>query len=143
MTENELRFHLEEHKLVRGDLLYHFKLINDFIVYAAVASAGIAAWLLTHQGDLASYGVFARKGAAVLPFIVTLLGFLGFLHFNSVIVTLDKYTEKLEAAMAAPGLGWQTFVESASNPIPFGRVARYGIGWSILLGLSLVLAIFL
>jgi hypothetical protein len=142
MTENELRFHLEEYKIVRSDLMYHVKLINDFIIYAAVASAVLAAWLLTHRSDIANFGL-AGKGAAFLPFIVTLLGLFGFLHFNSVIVTLDKYTEKLERSMAAPGLGWQTFVESDRRPIPFRRVARYATGWAILLVLTLTLGIFL
>ena len=143
MTDEQLRFHLEEYKVARAEIAAMIKLLYETFFGAALASGGIAAWLLTNADKVAQVSALTQRAAWFIPFGVALIGCLGFYHFDSIITRVAQYVKKLEGALAAEGLGWERaqdsdFVRST------GQLSRwrFGVGWGVILLADLGLAIF-
>lgn len=125
LTPSELAFHIEEYKALRSELLVHLKSSMDVFLYAAIASGGISAWLLTQRADLITgYGYLAWKAATAIPFLVSLLAFTWANIFNSIVAALANYHRTLEKRVAAPGLGWETFLSEGTQAIGARAVPR-------------------
>lgn len=143
MTEQELRFHLEEYKVGRAEIAATIKLVFEVFFGAALASAAIAAWLLTNADKISQISPLAQRIAWFIPFAVAVVGCIGFYHLDSIIVRIAGYMRKLEAAMGQPGLGWET-TQEANATESAQRQARllFSLGWVVILAADLALALF-
>ncbi|MDB5562524.1 MAG: hypothetical protein JWN11_1942 [Hyphomicrobiales bacterium] len=142
MNENEFRDHLEEYTSLRTEIAATTKLLYDTFTWAALASGGITAWLLSNDTQVQKLGTVPSTVAGFIPFVLSLLACLGFYHFSAAILSVARYMRKLEDFVAAPGLGWeraQRAVESES----IARLTRirFGAGWAILISANLLAAI--
>ncbi|HVX80409.1 MAG: hypothetical protein ACTHOR_05840 [Devosia sp.] len=135
MTENELKFHLEEYKLLRGEIAFTTKLLYDTFFWATLASGLIAAWLLTNSERTGQLPSYAARVAFFIPFCVSILACGGFYHFHSVILNVARYLRRLEAKVAEPSLGWEA-AQRADESASIARISkvRFGFGWTALIG---------
>jgi hypothetical protein len=141
LTPQQLQYHLEEYKALRAEVLAHEKSSVDVYLYAVVASGGIAAWLLTHRTELLLYGVYAVKGAAVIPFFVAVMAFSWSRVFNSIIGNVARYGREVEQRLAAPGLGWETFLSAGADIGAHAIPRRQRLRWLALLAANALLVI--
>jgi hypothetical protein len=134
LSEIELRYHLEEFKALRTELQAEKKSFIDFFLYAVVASGGIAAWLFTHQTELAAYGTLITKMAAAIPLAVTAFAFyISWTVTGSIIGALGRYGRQLEGRVAASGLGWETFLATPAERLSTRVPSKMLLGWAALM----------
>jgi hypothetical protein len=142
MTENELKFHLEEYKLLRSEIAFTTKLLYDTFFWATLASGLIAAWLLTNSDHTVLLPGYARRVAFFIPLCVSALACGGFYHYHSVILNVARYLRRLEAKVAEPSLGWEAAQRSdESASIAHISKVRFGMGWSALIGADLLFGV--
>lgn len=143
VTEEQLRFHLEEYKSIRSEIAYTLKLIYDFFIWGTLASGAIAAWLLTNAEQIEALGDVHRRIAWFIPLFVAGLACAGFYHFTQVIRILGDYSKKLEDLLSVPGFGWEAFGQSNPKTHIWAMSRfKYGIAWSVILLGDLALAMF-
>lgn len=143
VTEDQLRFHLEEYKATRAEIAATIKTLYETFFGGALASGAIAAWLFTNYDKVGQFSTVAQHGAWFIPFGVALIACLGFYHFNSIIMRVAAYNKKLEGALAAEGLGWERY-QASDYPNSTANMSRlrFGAGWAVILAADLALAIF-
>ena len=143
MTEEQLRFHIEEYKALRAEIAAYVKYSFDFFLYAAIASGAIAAWLLTHGAELAGLSPGVARGAAFIPFMISLIAYLFTRHLIFIVDRTAMYCSKFEAAAAIPGLGWETHLRSGSAPVPLVIALTHHMSWVVLIGANFFFALYL
>lgn len=143
MTENELRFHLEEYRLLKGEHLMNIRFIYDTLIWSVLASGAISAWLLTNTDKLTHLSPFHARAAWFIPFVLALIGFFASRHFVSLVLHTAGYLRRLETACAMEGMGWETSERrNERSSIAFNAGWRMAIVWAVLIIADLALAVF-
>ncbi len=134
LSAAEIQFHLEEYKSLRAEIAANIKAAFDAYLYALVSNGGIAAWLLTHKTDIASYGVLGRMTASGLPLFVTVLALiLTQFHIRNM-GHAAAYLQRLENRIGAAGLGWEGFhVETHERILGLRFPSAMAVFWFLLI----------
>ena len=132
-TEAALRYHLEEYKAMRSEIATFGKQQFDLYIYALIANGGIATWLLTNKAEVLAYGPFAVKVAGLILLLVTGLAWYRSTMFATVVRSIGRYVRKLEANIAMPGMGWESFHAGPEERRLGARLPmREALGWALL-----------
>jgi hypothetical protein len=142
MSEDQLKYHLEEYKSLRAEIAFTSKLLYDSFMWTVIASGAIAAWLLTHQTEINRLTPWVGRAVMFVPLAVSAMAALGFYHLDALIICVGRYLQRLEEKVALPGFGWE-HSQRSNESISIARRSRvtFGIGWTFLNLMNLGLAI--
>ena len=135
MTESESKFHIEEYKELRKEVLEKITKTETLIQYAVLISAAVFSWLATQESVVTSTIVAQSKPTILLhplariawwiPFASTfVIGIVGIAQYIR-IKEMGEYLMKLEGAMGNSRLGWEAFL--AKKPYTVSSV--FALAW--------------
>ena len=143
MTDEQLRFHLEEYRILKGELAFHVKFRLDMFVWSVVASGAIAAWLVANGQSISNLNPIGARAAWFIPALIAIAGCAGYFLWFEVIRQTAGYVRRLEAAIAAPQLGWEAAqADAGRNSIGRLNLRRFGWAWTALILTDLLFAAF-
>lgn len=135
MTESESKFHIEEYKELRKEVLEKITKAETLIQYTILISAAVFSWLATQESAVAHASVTQSEATIHLhplarmawwiPFASTVVaGIVGIAQYIR-IKEMGEYLRKLEEAMGNSSLGWEAFL--AKKPYTVSPV--FALAW--------------
>ncbi len=139
MTESELKFHIEEYKELRKEVLEKITKTETLIQYSVLIAAGVYSWLGTRELTLKTTAVSSKVSpvsdallarlAWWIPFaFAVVLGLLGLVQYLRV-KEMGRYLRVLESAMGNSSLGWERYLSTR----PYTVSAVFVLTWLLIL----------
>jgi hypothetical protein len=139
MTDSELKFHIEEYKELRKEVLEKITRTETLIQYSVLLSAAVFSWLATRDLSIKTAAATVKvvmnsdhpliKMAWWIPFLsVVTMGLLGLVQYSRV-EEMGKYLMKLEDAMGNSQLGWEKYLSAK----PYTISSAFAAAWFLIL----------
>ena len=144
MTESELRFHLEEYKELRKEVLDKMTKTENLLQYSVLIAAAVYSWLATRDPAV-QLGAASTKISITMnplarlawwiPFAAAvIIGMIGLAQYTR-IKEMGEYLRHLEDAMGNSQLGWEKHLSRQRYTVS----PAFVIAWlTILLGTAAV-----
>lgn len=108
-NDPRFKFHMEEYKALRTEILEDIKEINNFLIYAALGSSAVFVWLST--AGKGKIDPLLYIGAWWMPLIVCLSCVLRAARVANQIKILAEYIMSIEEKFAYEDIkGWESFL---------------------------------